>query len=203
MLRKISQLNNQVCPWWLMPTFDNPLRRLIHNPNKILAGLVAEGQTALDIGCGMGYFTIPMAHMVGIKGQLIAIDLQARMLNGVRKRALRAGVAERVRLHRGDLSQVNLAAAADFALMFWMAHEVPEQEIFLRQVSDLLKPGAGLLLVEPLLHVSAAAFQRTVGAAQTAGLEVRAEPKVKFSRAVLMARLSIQEFTRANAHQME
>ena len=187
MLRKISQLNNQVCPWWLMPSFDNPLRRLIHDPEKILTGLVLEGQTVLDIGCGMGYFTIPMARMVGPKGQVVAVDLQARMLEGVRRRALRAEVAERVHLHQGDIRSANPTVAADFALMFWMTHEVPDHESFLRQVRALLKPGGSLLLVEPLVHVSAAAFQRTVETAQVVGLEVRAAPQVRFSRAALLA----------------
>jgi hypothetical protein len=39
-----NQSNIHVCPWWLAYTFDNPLRRLLHNPEKLLAGLVEEGQ---------------------------------------------------------------------------------------------------------------------------------------------------------------
>ncbi len=57
--------SGNVCPWWLCPTFDNPLRRLIHNPDRILAGLVRPGEIALDLGCGMGYFSIPLARLVG------------------------------------------------------------------------------------------------------------------------------------------
>ena len=89
-----------VCPWWLCPTFDNPLRRLIHNPDRILAGLVRAGETALDIGCGMGYFSIPLARLVGPGGKVICVDLQEQMLAGVRRRAERSGVADRIRLHR-------------------------------------------------------------------------------------------------------
>jgi hypothetical protein len=37
--------NHHVCPWWLAYTFDNPLRRLIHNPRKILSGYVKERMT--------------------------------------------------------------------------------------------------------------------------------------------------------------
>jgi len=187
MLRKISDLNNKVCPWWLIPTFDNRLRRIIHDPDTLLADLIFPGQTVLDIGCGIGYFTIPMARMVGEQGQIIAIDLQARMLDGVHRRAERAGVAERIRLHQGNLDHLMLANRADFALMFWMMHEVPDQRSFLHQVCTLLKPEASLLLVEPRLHVSAAAFQRTIETAKAVGLKVRAQPQVKLSMAILLA----------------
>jgi hypothetical protein len=54
---KIVTLNNSPCPWWLCFTFDNPVRRLLHNPEQILGGLIQPGQTVADIGCGMGYFS--------------------------------------------------------------------------------------------------------------------------------------------------
>ncbi|MBU4143260.1 hypothetical protein KJ590_04695, partial [Patescibacteria group bacterium] len=47
-----------VCPWWLCYSFDNPLRRLFHDPERLLGPYVKTGMTAVDIGCGMGYFTI-------------------------------------------------------------------------------------------------------------------------------------------------
>jgi len=46
-----------VCPWWLCFTFDNLIRKLLHNPENILAPYVHEGNTVLDIGPGMGYFS--------------------------------------------------------------------------------------------------------------------------------------------------
>ena len=80
----------RVCPWWLCFTFDNPLRRLIHNPKRS-CGSGWRRQTAIDIGCGMGYFSLPMARLVGDTGRVIAVDLQDRMLH----RAAAAGRAGR------------------------------------------------------------------------------------------------------------
>ena len=84
--RSADRPAGNICPWWLCPTFDNPLRRLIQDPDRILAGLVQPGETALDIGCGMGYFSIPLARLIGPEGSVICVDLQEQMLAGVRRR---------------------------------------------------------------------------------------------------------------------
>jgi ubiquinone/menaquinone biosynthesis C-methylase UbiE len=87
---------HHVCPWWLAYTFDNPLRRLIHRTAAMFHGLVEEGMTVLDIGCGMGYFSIALAKIVGPRGLVIAVDLQPQMLNILRKRAEKAGMVDRI-----------------------------------------------------------------------------------------------------------
>jgi ubiquinone/menaquinone biosynthesis C-methylase UbiE len=176
-----------VCPWWFCRAFDNPLRRLVHNPEQILAGLVQPGQTALDLGCGLGYFSIPLARLVGPQGRVICVDLQAQMLAGVRRRAERAGVADRIRLHRAVLDGVDLGHTADFALAFWMLHEVPDQAGFLGDVCACLKPGGRLLVVEPRIHVGGAAFERSVEVACAVGFVQVARPAVALSRAVVLA----------------
>ena len=43
----------RVCPHWVGCLLLNPLRRLIHNPDQILASYVTGGMTVLDIGPGM------------------------------------------------------------------------------------------------------------------------------------------------------
>jgi len=50
-----------------------------------------------DIGCGMGYFSIALAALVGDAGTVITVDVQQEMLDRTRKRAERAGVARRIR----------------------------------------------------------------------------------------------------------
>ena len=52
----------------------------------------------LDVGCGMGLFSLAMAKLVGDQGQVIAVDLQQKMLDVLRRRAEKAGVADRIQL---------------------------------------------------------------------------------------------------------
>jgi ubiquinone/menaquinone biosynthesis C-methylase UbiE len=179
------QENTHVCPWWLAYTFDNPVRRWLHNPEKILAGLVDEGHKVLDIGCGMGHFSIGMAKMVGPDGCVIAADLQKKMLARVRGRAEHNGLLERIRLHQCRPDRIGLTESVDFVLAFWMVHEVPNRPAFLAEVRSLLKPKAHFLVVEPRLHVSASDVQRTIELACAAGLKLHSEPEVRLSRAVL------------------
>jgi cyclopropane fatty-acyl-phospholipid synthase-like methyltransferase len=48
---------------------ENPIRRLLHNPEKILGPYVKPGMTVMDVGCGMGFCSIAMAKMVGEDGK--------------------------------------------------------------------------------------------------------------------------------------
>jgi SAM-dependent methyltransferase len=109
------------------------------------------------------------------------------MLTRVRHRAAQAGVADRVRLHRAGADGLGLTEKADFALAFWMLHEVPDQAAFLAEVRACLKPDGRLLIAEPRIHVGGAAFERSVEAARQAGLLAVTRPAVALSRAILFS----------------
>ncbi len=183
--RAFHPTNGHVCPWWLAFTFDNPLRPLVHDPYKMLRGLVRPGQTAIDLGCGMGYFSIALARMVGENGRVIAVDLQTKMLERVERRAQRAGLERRIRVHQCRPDRLGVAEPADFILAFWMVHEVRDVDGFMVQIRTLLKPTGHLLIVEPKLHVSADSFIKTVDAASANGLRFCPSPDVRLSRAAL------------------
>lgn len=177
---------HRVCPWWLCYSFDNPLRRLFHDPEALLAPYVHPGGTAVDIGCGMGYFTLALARLVGPAGRVFAVDLQRPMLAALERRAAKAGVAERVTTVRCTPESLMARGPADFALVFWMAHEVPDQPRLFREIRDLLRPGGRLLLVEPKIHVSRADYDRTLTFCAGAGFVPDASPAVALSRASLL-----------------
>jgi ubiquinone/menaquinone biosynthesis C-methylase UbiE len=166
-----------------------PLRRLLHDPGRILAGLIAPGETAVDYGCGPGFFTLPMAEMVGPDGLVVAVDLQAAMLERLRRRAERAGLVGRIRLQQCRAEAVGELPPADFALAFFMVHEVPDVSRFLGEVASALKVGGRFLLVEPRGHVSASAFKATVASAAASGLRPLATPRVRGARTTLFERL--------------
>ena len=180
---------DHVCPWWFCYTFDNPLRRLVHKPEAMLAAWVGPGMTALDLGCGMGYFTLGLARLVGGSGRVVAVDLQEKMLAGLKRRMDRAGlpgVVEPRRCQPDDLGLADLSSLVDFALVFWMLHEVPGKESFLHQVRQALNPRGRLLVSEPRFHVSLDAFQEELDLAQGCGWQLLERPAIWGSHSALL-----------------
>ena len=129
--------------------------------------------TVLDVGSAMGFFSLPMAEMVGPGGKVVCIDVQPGMLRVLRRRAAEAGLADRIETHESTENAIGLHGrdgSFDFALAFTVLHEVGDLAGFLREIYQLLKPGAPFLLTEPIKHVSRADFDRTISLAQAAGL---------------------------------
>jgi ubiquinone/menaquinone biosynthesis C-methylase UbiE len=185
----IFSRNHRLCPRWMCFTFDNGLRRLVQNPEKIVSRYIRAGDTVLDIGPGIGYFTIPLAKLIGDHGRVIAVDIQPSMLEGIRKRARRAGVADRVILHLASDVSLNITVKADFILAFWMAHEVPDQESFFAQLYAALKENGKFLLAEPRLHVSKGQFDTAISLAQKVGFRLINQPDIPLSLAALLGKL--------------
>jgi ubiquinone/menaquinone biosynthesis C-methylase UbiE len=179
--------SEHVCPWWCCFTFDNPVRRIFHNPERIVSPYIRQGGTVIDIGPGMGYFTPAMCSLVGKKGRVIAVDIQQRMLDALKKRVARQGFSDRLKTHLAGPKQFGVHDKADFILAFWMVHEVPDKPEFFRQVAHLMKPGGKFLLAEPYLHVTKKGFSDTVHAAVRAGLKVKETPGIFFSRTALFS----------------
>jgi 2-polyprenyl-3-methyl-5-hydroxy-6-metoxy-1,4-benzoquinol methylase len=176
----------EACPWWICFTFENPLRRLLHNPAKMLSPYVKQGWTVMDVGPGMGYFTIPIARLVGDEGRVIAVDIEQHMLDGVRKYAKRAGVDNRVETHLSQPGNIGVSGPLDFTLAFWMVHEVRDRAKFVSQIAAATRPGGLLYFVEPKIHVARENFDDTVAKAEAVGFELIERPEVAISYAVLL-----------------
>ena len=162
----------RICPFWVGYLLVNPLRKLLEDPDRMLAPFVREGMIVLEPGCGMGYFTLPLARMVGPRGRVVAVDVQPRMLSALGRRARKAGLADRIDIRRagaGGLGTEDLFGEVDVAAALHVVHEVPDQGAFFAEVWKALKPGAKLLIVEPKGHVCQEKFERTVAVAKKIG----------------------------------
>jgi ubiquinone/menaquinone biosynthesis C-methylase UbiE len=134
----------------------------------------------------MGYFTIPLAKLVGEKGKVIAADLQQPMLDGVKRKATKAGVLDRISLLLTASDCIGIREPIDFCLTFWMVHEVPDRARFINEIAAILKPGGLWLIAEPKMHVSTKDFNQTLEIAKSAGLSAVDRPGIFISNAVVL-----------------
>ena len=181
--------DHHVCPWWFAYTFDNPLRKLFHNPKTMLGDYARGGMTVMDIGCGMGHFTLGMAELVGKEGRVIALDLQQKMLDITLKRASKKGIIDRIVPVLAEPDTINYTDPVDFILAFWMVHETPDPQTFFKQTAAILKPSAKLFYAEPAFHVSEKRYREILAAAEKSGLTVCSALSVRFSRAALLEKI--------------
>ena len=179
---------SHVCPWWFAYTFDNPLRKIFHRPDQMFSPYVSAGMSVADVGCGMGYFSIGLAKLVESTGTVHSVDIQEKMLNTVRKRAAKQGLSETIHTHRVKGDRIVLPVPIDFALAFWMVHEVPDIEGLMEQIFRLLKPGGRLMIAEPKFHVSLKQLNREIGMAKHAGFGVKERPGISLSHSVLLGK---------------
>lgn len=178
-----------VCPWWIGYLLASPLRRIFYKPEQIIAPYVKEGMTVLEVGPGMGFFTLPMARLVGAKGKIICIDVQEKMIKSLMRRAAGAGLSDRIitRITSGDsLQGEDYANRIDFVLLFAVVHEVPNQEKLFREVHAALKDGSLVLLSEPKGHVTLEDFNQTLKITKQIGYDVIASPEIKRSHSVVL-----------------
>jgi ubiquinone/menaquinone biosynthesis C-methylase UbiE len=188
-LTEQSSMAAYVCPWWAAPfTINIPLRRLLHDPRKIVGPYVEPGMTVMDVGCGVGWFSIPMARMVGDHGKVIAVDLQQQMLDRLRRRAEKVGLAAHIETHKCEQDKLGIDVEVDFALVFAMLHEVPDQRRLLGEIHACLKRGGKLLLAEPPIHVAGKTFANEVAVAEEAAFRMVERPRVRWCRAVVFTK---------------
>jgi tRNA A58 N-methylase Trm61 len=138
----------------------------------MLRPFVRPGMTVLEPGSGMGFFSLPLARLVGAEGRVVCVDLQRRMIDGLRRRAHKAGLLDRIETaicSPDDLGIVAWAGRIDLALVIHVIHEVPDPDRFLRQIHAALRSGGKLVLIEPKGHVTPEQFEETLALAEAAG----------------------------------
>ena len=98
---------------------------------------------------------------MGSSGRVVAVDVQPKMIDRLKRRAAKAGLLDRVDARVAPAESMgitDLHSSVDFTLAFAVVHEFPDAGRFFAEVAAASKPGATVLLAEPSGHVKAAAF---------------------------------------------
>ena len=116
----MSRNKNRVCPVEIAGSLDTRLRRWLQNPYRLLKPYIRTGMKVLDVGCGPGFFSIPMAEMVGPTGQVVAADLQEGMLDIIRNKVKDTDPEDRIQLHKCEKESIGYSGEVDFVLAFYI-----------------------------------------------------------------------------------
>jgi len=148
--RLASRRRSLPCPAWLrlLVELDNPFTRT-NRAAEIIGHLdLHPGMRVLDAGCGPGRLTVPLARQVGRGGEVLALDIQAGMLERVREKVGAAGL-DNVRYLRADLGHGVLEQNRfDRALLVTVLGEIPDREAALKEIYAALKSGGVLSVTE-------------------------------------------------------
>jgi ubiquinone/menaquinone biosynthesis C-methylase UbiE len=95
------------------------LRQWLFDPVKTLRGAdIQPGQTVLEVGCGTGFFTVPVAQLIGDQGCLVAMDVLSDYIEQVSKK-VQAVDLKNVRVVKCDALDTGLdAESMDAVLLF-------------------------------------------------------------------------------------
>jgi len=126
---------------------ERPERLAELRPPELLArlGVLKAGMTAVDLGCGTGVFSLPLAALVGPAGRVYAVDKSNAMLDFLRARDTDAGIF----LIQSDVMETHIPpGAADFCLLAFILHEVTKPGHLMAEAAQLLRPGGSAVVVE-------------------------------------------------------
>ncbi|MEM7469879.1 MAG: FkbM family methyltransferase [Pseudomonadota bacterium] len=126
------------------PTYNGP------ELDFLCAGL-SEGDVALDIGCNIGLYSMPLARAVGPTGHVLSIDANAEMVKHLKYHAQANDFEHITGVHSavGDrAAQVDLLIRSDDVAIV-RVDETDGGEIAMRPLADLVR-SAGLNRVDAL-----------------------------------------------------
>lgn len=143
--REIAQVMGSGGMAWL----DRPERENDERPEAVMNALDLHGGDAVaDLGAGSGYFTFRLASKVGSAGKVFAVDIQAEMLDAIRRRAATLGVTNVEEVKASETDPKLPPDRVNLVLMVDVYHELAYPYEVMTKVRDALKPEGRVVFVE-------------------------------------------------------
>jgi len=127
---------------------DSHQRRTFLTPESILKRIHVKPQMkVVDVGCGTGFFTIPMAKIVGDKGKVFAIDIQEKMIAILNEKIQKLKIKNVETLVSTEENIPLPNESVDLAFMASVLHEL-DSYATVKEICRFLKPQGVLAVLE-------------------------------------------------------
>ena len=138
-------------PQFLANLIDNPFRREIQPPHDMpLRHGIEPGMTVLEVGPGNGRYTLETARRVGSTGKVIAVDIEPKMIERVRRRARAEGITQ-IEAKVANVYDLPFGDGTfDAVYLITVISEIPQPERALREFHRVLSPTGTLAFSEML-----------------------------------------------------
>jgi SAM-dependent methyltransferase len=119
----------------------------------IIADLaLSPGSHGLDVGCGVGLFTLWLADAVGPRGHVVGIEPAAERVDAARALAGRALAAPGLAFREGDATKIDASDATfDWVWCGDALHHVQETSRALSEFARVVRPGGRIIVKESQL----------------------------------------------------
>jgi arsenite methyltransferase len=146
-----GRLQPEPFPFAEASMLDMPLRRFVSSPQRVLGEFgVGANERVLEIGPGIGYYSVEAARRVGAAGLLVCLDIQHAMLTAVRRRLAAAGRPAVAMVRASGLELPMRSASFDRVVLITVLGELPDRPGALRELHRVLRPGGRLSVSEQL-----------------------------------------------------
>ena len=150
-IRIIRYFHKFPMPEFAANIIDNPIRRKFQPPlDTAIRHGIEPGMRLLEVGPGNGTYTIGAAQRVGPDGEVVAIDIQAKMIERVKKRLSLKGI-QNVEASLANVYDLPFEDASfDMVTMIAVINEIPNIPKALAEFHRVLRPEGRLATSEIL-----------------------------------------------------
>ncbi len=114
---------------------------------------VTPDMTILELGCGTGTLTLPLAQRLHDSGQILALDIQSTLAEQARSRIVEAGLEARVCFFLTDLHSAPLSPhTTDLIVLGSVLGEIPDRHACLTRLFEIAKPDSRLVIYDEVLN---------------------------------------------------
>jgi ubiquinone/menaquinone biosynthesis C-methylase UbiE len=165
-----ARVTSMPCPAWLAWSLEIDVMKKYGGQTVAIEMLeLAPGMRVADVGCGPGRLTIPIAEAVSPGGEVVALDIQSKMLDRLKRRISEKAVTNVTLLQAGAGEGKLAKNFFDRALLVTVLGEIPDRERALKEIYTALKPGGILVVTEVMGDPHYQRLNKVKQLAETAG----------------------------------